>query len=867
MPRLKRWLTFLGASLLAFGFLFLVFAFIFTDFIVDLWWFQSLGYGQYFWLRLLYRYVIFAVFTGLFFVVFFLNFWVASRLLGGTTPSELKTRPRELLSYKELAKHFRSGSLKVYTPFSLLLAILLALPLFLHWESTLLFIFGPAAGVQDPVFGKDLGYYLFSLPVYLLIVDELLMVFGLLGLSLLLLYWLERHYLSKQEQRLPKGAKIHLCVLILLLFFLVIWNFILQRHQLLYSKAHEGIFFGPGFVEMYVVLPLIWLCIGLLLITGLALVFYLQTGRGFKMLIFSSVLLALAVLGRYSSFLPDQVQQYIVSPNEITREKPFIEKNIQATLAAYDLEGVETREYLLEDIPLDQKSPEVRQSLFNIPVWDREVLHDVFTQLQELRTYYDFTSIDVDRYMVNGALQQVFLAARELNLKGLPPGVQNWFNERLKYTHGIGIVMTPAAQAGEEPMTFFIKDIPPISDFGLKIEEPAIYYGSEKYGPAIVPNESREMGYPTATGHQLTDYQGRGGVPISSLWRKLIFSVYFKERDILFTTKTIPASRILFRRQIVERIKTLTPFFILDEDPYVVVTSKRIYWIQDAYTFSDRYPYAQSHNQGLNYIRNAVKIVVDAYDGTVDYYLADPQDPIIQAYSRIYPGLLKNLDQLPADLKPHLRYPNDLFTIQMEIYARYHQTDPEVFYKQEDIWEFPEIQHGDQTSRMKPYYLTLSLIDKDRPEFILLCAMNPMARDNLRALTVVGCDGDNYGRIVVYSFPKGTLVYGPSQVDAFINQDTVIAEQFSLWSLIGSQVERGKMIVFPLKGAIYYIQPVFLKAAARLKIPELKRLIVSRGGLVVMEPTLEASFEKLDDRLQSKNQRFKKRLERTGAPE
>ena len=861
MPRLKRWLMFLGAGVLALGILYLVLVLLFTDFIVDLWWFQALGYSQYFWLRLIYGYLIFILSTGLFFVVFFLNFWVGSRFLGGTTPSELKARPRELLNYKTLARYFRAGSLKVYAPFSLLLAIILALPLFRHWESTLLYIFGPAAGIKDSVFGKDISYFLFSLPVYLLVVDEMLIVFGLLSLSLLMLYWLEGHYLSKQEQSLPQGAKIHLCVLVLLLFLMVIWNLILQRHQLLYSTAHKSIFYGPGYVEMNVVLPLIWLCIVMLIITGLGLVFYVQTRRGLKLLIASMGLTALAFVARYSAFLPNQVQQYLVNPNEIAREKPFMEKNIRATLAAYDLERVETRAFRLKETPWDQKASQVRESLTNIPVWDREVLLNVYEQLQELRTYYDFTAIDVDRYNVKGVYQQVFLSPRELNLKALPPGVQNWLNERLKYTHGIGVVMTPAVQAGEEPMTWFIKDIPPTSDYGFEIEQPSIYYGLGQYGPVIVPNDSHEMGNPTATGHQLVDYQGCGGVSIASFWRKLIFSVYFNETDILFTTKTNAQSRILFRRHIVERIKAITPFFMLDEDPYIVVTSKGIYWIQDAYTFSEHYPYAQPYQQEFNYIRNSVKIVVDAYNGTVDYYLADPQDPIIQAYRRIYPGLLKDLDQLPAELKPHLRYPSDLFDIQMGIYAKYHQTDPEVFYKQEDIWEFPKLQQGDQTVIMKPYYLTLNLLNKDNFEFILLCPMTPLARDNLRALTVAGCDGSNYGKIVVFSFPKGTLVNGPSQVNAFIDQDTLISEQFSLWSMVGSEVERGKMIVLPLRGAIYYIQPVYLKAATRLKIPQLKRLIVSKGEIAVMEPTLEEGFAKLDERFKAKNERQKKHLE------
>jgi uncharacterized membrane protein (UPF0182 family) len=860
--RIKHWLYFLLAAGLLLGGLYVLFGLVYADFLVDLWWFKSLGYEGYFWQRLTYRYVVFLAFTTLFFVIFFLNFWVASRHLGTETPSGLRGDLGQRARARRLLTQFRTGSMRAYLPFSLLLALLVAYPLYRDWEEALLYVFAPAAGAADPVYGKDVGYYLFSLPIYLALFYELLIAFILLFLGIALLYWLERRLLARQQSQLPRSAKVHLTALAGAVFALLIWGLLLERHSLVYSEAHRALFSGPGFVELRLILPLIWLTVALLAATAAALFYWIHTRRGLKALVLCGGLLALILAGRYSMFLPELVQKYIVKPNEISREKPFIENSIKATLAAYDLDRVETREYRLDETPRDVAAPGVRLSLRNIPVWDKEVLLTVFEQLQELRTYYNFTAVDVDRYTVNGVYQQVFLAARELNLKELPAAARNWVNEWLKYTHGYGVVMTPAAQGGEEPLTWFIQDIPPRSDYGFKIGQPAIYYGVGEYQPCIAPNDSHEMGYPTEEGHTLTDYQGQGGVPVNSLFRKLICAIYFGQRDIFFTTKTGPQSRLLFRRNIVEAVTHLTPFFRLDPDPYVVVTEKGLFWIQDAYTISSRYPNAQPHNGEFNYIRNSVKIVVDAYNGSVEYYAADKRDPIIRAYRRVYPGLIKGLEEMPADLQAHIRYPRELFDLQLAIYAKYHQTDPEIFYKQEDAWAFSEIQHGKTAEKMKPYYLTVDLLARDKSEFVLLCPMTPQARANLRALCVAGCDGANYGKIVVYSFPKGALVYGPSQVDAFIDQDTAVSEQFTLWNQVGSQVERGKMLVLPVSGSIVYIQPVYLAAAARLKIPQLKRLIVSQGEMVVMEPSLEEGFARLNERLKAKAQRIQQRLER-----
>ncbi|MDI6852881.1 MAG: UPF0182 family protein [Deltaproteobacteria bacterium] len=865
MSRSKRLFLYSGIAVIAFIILYIVFPLIFVNFMVDWWWFSALGYNTYFWLRLTYSYLILVGFTFLFFLVFFLNFWVASRYLGGASYDYSQSKGVRFRARK-LIQQFRSGSLMVYTPFSLLLGVLLAWPFFRQWETTLLFLFAPASGLKDPVFGKDISYYLFSLPIYQSILTTLVITLILLFLGLLLLYWLESRVLSRQEQHLPRGSRIHLSTLAGLIFLVLIWNFFLQRYALLYTESHKGIFYGPGFVEMRVILPLIWLSIAFLFITAALLIIYINTGQALKFLLIFAAIFFTVLWARYTPFFANLVQKYVVVPNELSREAPYIRNNIQATLTAYDLNRVEHRDYRIEDHALDLEAPQLKISLRNIPVWDRDVLQSVYQQLQELRTYYRFPGVDVGRYTVNDVYQQVFLAPREIDLTNLPAGARNWINEHLKYTHGYGVVMTPAAQGGEEPMTWFIHGIPPKSDYGFKIEQPGIYYGVGDYKYVIAPNESREVDYPIEDGNQLSDYQGRGGVPVNSVLRKLVFAVYFGSKDIFFTTKTNKQSRLLFRRNIVERIKTLTPFFLLDGDPYVVVTNQRLYWIQDAYTYSDRFPYAALHEDRLNYIRNSVKIVVDAYHGTVDYYLADPRDPIIQAYSRMYPGLLKSMDRMPPELKAHVRYPKDLFDIQMEIYNKYHQTDPEIFYKQEDLWEFARVEHAGQEIRMTPYYLTLNLIDRNAFEFILVCPTTPRARSNLRSLCVVGCDGQNYGKILIYNFPKGYIVYGPSQVDAFIDQDTLISEQLTLWGQLGSQVERGKMILIPAGGSVLYIQPVYLQSAAGLKIPQLKRLIMNGGEITVMEPSLEENLVKLQQRMRELSGRVQRRLERVPPP-
>jgi uncharacterized membrane protein (UPF0182 family) len=834
---------------------------IFVDFVVDFWWFQSQGMTGYFVIRLIYRYLVFAFFAAIFFAFFYVNFWFASRVVGVDETSPDKNN-------KNLVKTLHNGLRRMYLPLSIMMALPIAVPMYLSWEKALLFLFGGASGATDPLIGKDISFYLFSLPVYTLIQKEVLVAFIILLVGVVFLYWYESRLLAIHDRALPRRARVHVSALALATVAIVCWGFLLERYQLLYESVNLPIFFGPGYVEMKIILPMIWLTVFFLAATGISVVVSVNRKAGWKVPLVFGLLFLVCILGKNADFFNDMVRKYIVAPNQIARERPYIDANIRSTLAAFGLDAVQTQDFKTQSKPaFDADDPALVRRLQNIPVWDREMLGGVYEELQGIRTYYSFPTIDVDRYTVEGSYRQVYLGAREIQFSKLPESAQNWINLHLQYTHGQGVVMIPAAQAGDEFMTWFIKDIPPRSEFGLSINRTSIYYGLEDKPYAIVPNDAGEIGSPVGDDESIVHYNGDGGVPVNSLWRKLLFAMHFKDRNIFFTAKTNDRSRLLFRRNILDRITHITPFFKLDQDPYVVSTTDGLFWIQDAYTTADNYPLAPAVDGGFNYIRNAVKIVVDAYHGKVTYYVSDSTDPIINAYRRMYPGVFRPLTEMPADLKKHIRYPRDIFLTQVAVYAKYHQQDPERFYRQEDIWEFSKVPVGRELTPANPYYLTLDLIEPGKDDFLLFMPMAPFGRDNLRALIIAGSDGDNYGKIFAYRFPRDQQVYGPAQVHSLVNQDIVISEQFTLWDQEGSEVLLGKMIIEPTGGSLLYIQPVYLQEEGVLKIPQLKRLIMALDDAVVMAPSLEEAAVMLEAELARKSVRRDRNAQKRKSPD
>ena len=864
MRNWKRWLIFIGVTLLVLAVAGLGVGVLLTHFLVDLWWFRSMEYEGYFWLRFLYRYIFSGGVTLFFFLIFFLNFWSASRYLG-VDESEFArlARSPEGTRSQRLLYLFQTGAMSVYTPLSLLMSVVIALPFYREWEAALLFFFGSSSGVSDPLYGQDISFYLFLYPLLSTIQQALLWQFIILSALMALLYWIEHAVLPSRRKSWQPEARLHLTALVVVALLIQAWGFMLQRYSLLYVDHNEPVFFGPGFVEMRYHLPLIWLSAITFLGAALALIFYVRKGKGLKAAFaFAAVFLAAQGLQQVKA-LPEFISKYIVTPNFVRTQRSFIQANIDATSDAYALKDVQYVDFdlsndLKEDI--ERISPELERFLTNIPVWDNNLLNDVFQQLQGIRPYYHFSDVDVGRYSIEGRLRQVDQSVREVNIDRLPENARTWENIHLRYTHGYGVVMTPTSQRAAEPMQWYLKDLEQQSPVGLKVERPDIYYGEENLDWAIVPNKLHAVDIPVSASAMASGLRDAGGVGIDSFFRRLLFSLYFKDYRIFFSASYDDTGKVLLRRNIVERINELAPFVALDGDPYVAVTPDRIYWVQDAYTLSQWYPASKfssvefrtgrtdKERRDFNYIRNSVKVVVDAYSGSTRFYVTDPNDPIIRAYDSAYPGLFREVREMLPLIREQLRYPRDLFAAQMQMFSRYHQTNPDLFYQQSETWTFAKDIHGEP---VHPYYLTIDTRDCPAVQkFVLIAPMTPVGRDNLSVLAMGGptekdnCVLDYAGKISVYKFPQ-RHIDGPAQIGALIDQNPLIRQQFTLWDQLGSRVKRGRMVILQVGRAVVYVQPVYIVSTTQAGIPELVRVIVSMGREVVMDTTVRGALEKL----------------------
>jgi len=598
--------------------------------------------------------------------------------------------------------------------------------------------------------------------------------------------------------------------------------------------------FGASYADVMGRMPANLLLAAVCVVGAVLAVLQASSARNWPIPAAVGLYLVVAVGGElYSS----AVQRFLVAPNEQTRESPYIQHNIDATRRAFGLDTVEERELsgdaLLTAADIGRNSA----TLDNVRLWDHQPLLETFGQIQEIRTYYEFGSVDNDRYRVDGRLRQVMLSARELNSNSLPN--RTWVNERLTFTHGYGLTLGPVNQVTSEGLpVLFVRDLPPVTTPPFTIDEPSLYYGEFSSDYVIVKTKTREFHYPRGDDNVFKEYAGKGGVPLSSLWRKLLFAFRFGAYQIVLNDGITSDSRILFNRTIGERVRAIAPFLDFDRDPYLVLADGRLFWIYDAYTTSTRYPYSAPINGRVNYIRNAVKFVIDAYDGTTTAYLADARDPIAAAYSRAFPGLFVPIARMPAAIREHVRYPEDIFAMQARVFATYHMTQPAVFYNREDQWEVPTIDEGREARPMQPYYTIMRLPNEREAEFIQMLPYTPRRRDNLAAWLVARSDGEHYGQLRVFDFPKQKLVFGPRQVVARMNQDQTISPQITLWNQQGSQVIWGTLMVIPVEESLIYVRPLYLKASGG-RIPELTRVIVAYQNQIVMEDTLEAGLARI----------------------
>ena len=820
----------------------LVMFFVFSRFFVDLLWFSSLGFRAVFtttWLTML---IVFAVASGLSSVVLLVNGLIAARATTGpiNRPRSFRVIGRSTQGRPEVIELSvdKLPLRPIVAGAALIVGLLIGFAQMANWDMILKWYYAVPFGRSDPVFGNDLAFYVFALPVYELLKDwALLIIF--LSAAITIVIYVARGSIDYQQTGFPAisaAAIRHLSGLLGMFFVAKACGYILQRYDLLTSD--NGIVFGAAYTDVNLRLPLLIALAGAALIAAALCAYNIWQG-GIRLPV-AAVLIVFAV-SIVQTIVPGGFQGYWVKPDELKLESRYIATNIEFTRYGFGLDHITSAPF-----PSKGKlTPEViaanQATIQNIRWWDPRPLTDTYRQLQEIRLYYDFHDIDVDRYTIDGSYRQVLLSARELNQSKLPADAQTWINQRFKFTHGNGIAMNPVNRFDEEGLpVFYVKDIPPVGPPELKIDRPEIYFGEETRNYVVVGGGTKEFDYAKGQENVYNVYEGRDGVSLGSLWRRALFAWSFGDFKLLISDNVTSSSKILFRRLIQERIQRIAPFFRLDRDPYLVVNDGRLIWLQDAYTISDALPYSQvAQPGGINYIRNSVKIAVDAYDGNPVFYIADPNDPIVLTYQRIFPALFQPMSSMPDSLRKHIRYPEDLFIIQARVYGTYHMKDPEVFYNKEDLWNFPRENHKGQVGVMQPYYTIMRLPGEPREEFILMLPMVPNNRDNMIAWLAARCDGPNYGKVIEYAFSKENLIYGPAQIEARIDQDTTISQQLSLWNQAGSRVIRGNLLAIPIDDTLLYVEPLYLSAESR-QLPELKRLIASTGDRVVMAQDVDS---------------------------
>ncbi len=812
------------------------------NFLVDWLWFSTIGYPSVFWTTI-------GAETTVFFVVFvatamilWANGWLAfslARRRWAQFPTALSATP---LNQFKLIRHWLPWPL-VITCNAGLFAALVAWGELSNWYVFLELLYRVPYGANDPLYANDIGFYLFSLPAYIAIKNWMLLTLLLSTLVAGAIYWLSDDIeYDAQRKSMSPIAIAHGSVLLGVYFAVKAWSYVLDRYLLLYGD--NGVVVGASFTDIHVELPILWSLMGLSIVAALAA--WANLWRRTYTLPVVAAALVFGASFVLSGLVPGLFQRLFVKPNELQLEKPYIANNIALTQQAYNLHQITVKPFPAEQDLTFKTLENNEATIENIRLWDWQPLMDTYAQLQEIRTYYKFHDADVDRYWLDGKYQSVMLSARELQSSLLPSNAQTWVNRHLLFTHGNGAVMSSVTRKSPEGLPLlYLRDIPPVASGGPEIREPRIYYGDKTESYVIVKGSTPEFDYPKGKDNVYADYNGSGGISLNGFGRRALFAYHFNDANLVLSDYITGDSRIMIRRDIQERVRAVAPFLRLDHDPYLVISDGRMFWMLDAYTTSNYFPYAKlTQDNDLNYIRNSVKVVIDAYNGTIDFYLIDTADPIAATYQRIFPRLFKPFAVMPADLQRHIRYPEDLFLIQAQLYQAYHMDDAAVFYNREDLWQFPRQPAASGTSMMAPYYIIMRLPEEPHAEFFVMLPMVPSGRDNMIAWLAARCDPPNYGKLIVYEFPKEKLVYGPLQIEARINQNTEISQQLSLWNQMGSRVIRGNLLVIPIEHSILYVSPLYLRAMQG-HLPELKRVIAAYGENVVMKETLAEALSAL----------------------
>ena len=842
-----------------------------VDLYTDVAWFDSLGFASLYWTRIGAAWLLFLAAWAVASVVLAANWLLARRLAGGghIAVPWLRQQQGPYRGTVVMQPDIRTVSARAVGGLLAVLAaglgLFFALPARAMWLTALANFQAVPFGASDPILGRDVSFYVFHLPWQTFLQGWFLwlVLFALAGAALVYLGIASARQVVAQVQApnlrrfrlsLAPAAQRHLLVLGAVALGLLAWGYQLSIPQLLYSTS--GAAYGAGYADIHARLPVLQLLTWITIAGATILLVSMVVPRsasasglpsvGVRWLPYAAVAVWLLVAVIGGNVYPALLQKLSVEPNELSREREYIEHTIQFTRAAFGLDSVTTADYPVSEqaVPFDLAANE--STIRNIRLWDYRPLGRTYSQLQAIRLYYTFNDVDIDRYMLGSDYRQVTLSAREINHDQLSEAAQTWLNRHLIYTHGSGVVLSPVNEVGDEGLPeLWVRDIPPQSIYPeLALTRPQIYHGELTGDYVIVNTKAQEFDYPLGDQNVYSTYEGTGGVRLSSLLARFAYALRLGSSQVMLSGYITSDSRLLWRRDISERVQTLAPFLSYDSDPYPVILNGRLIWLLDAYTATSRYPYSEpidSMAGTINYMRNPVKVTIDAYDGTVTFYLIDPTDPLAATYARIFPALFRPVSDMDPALVAHWRYPEGLFRIQAEKYQSFHMTDPQVFYNQEDLWSWAEEIVGGEVVRTEPYYVNMRLQGQAENEFILMSPYTPTNKQNMIAWLYARNDGEQYGQLGVYRFPKQQLVYGPAQVESRINQDPGISAQLTLWNQHGSQVIRGNLLVIPVDRAILYVEPIFLQAESS-QLPELRRVIVAYGNKIAMTETLDASL-------------------------
>ncbi|MGI8609464.1 MAG: UPF0182 family membrane protein [Candidatus Dormibacteria bacterium] len=798
-----------------------------VGFYTDVLWYRSLGYSQLYLTQYQYQGWIFAG-----------SFVVAFAALAASSAYSVRQVGFSALSAIGVRRRFLTAAAgRLVLVAAAVVALVFAFVASAQWENAAKALKGGSFNRSDPVFGQDIGFYVFQLPIIRFAWGWLLALLVVCASAALFVY------LSRvNSQTLPPRAITHLSLLGAAFFLLLAVHYRLAMFQLLLSK--NGFVYGAGYTDVHVRLPVYWVMLVLSLLLAVVMIANALLRRPVGLLVPVGIWLVTAVI--LLGLVPAVYQRAVVTPSEPAQEHDYIQREIDATNTAFGLDGLVTKDFPdKQQVTPDLLAGNVG-TVSNLRLWDYGPLQTAYNQIQSLRPFYDFNRVAIDRYNLSDGYHQLMLSARELNpdLNGVP---RTWVNLHLKYTHGYGAAatqVTKVAAEGQPDLT--LRDIPPVGE--PAITQPQLYFGEKSSDYVVVGGKEQEVDFEKGDTQQYSQWKGTHGVAMSSGLRKLAYAYQLGDLNLLLSTQVTPQSQLLYRRAVQDRLKQLVPFLTFDQDPYLVISDGKMYWIVDGFTSSDSYPYSHPYQEtGPNYIRNSVKAVMDAYDGTVTFYVADPNDPVIATYDRIYPGALTPIAQMPAGLRQHVRYPEYLFTIQAQVLENYHMHDPQAFYNRADPWSQPNeiTQQGGQTAALQPYYVVMKLPGQDHEEFALIQPYTPLNKKNMVAWIAARSDGADYGKLVAFRFPTDRQVTGPEQVESQIDQDPTISAQLSLLNQNGSKVVRGNLLVIPIGDAILFVEPIYLESAGNNAIPELKKVVLADEHRVVWADTLDLALQAL----------------------